>query len=81
MSSHSNRYCVVNASDLNTIDFSQVEDTSSETLRYSLDRSKFIVEYSGTKPAFLSSLSEYTHSEIKALTLDFDEGWEEDELD
>jgi len=81
MYSYGNYYCVVNASDLSSMDFSQLEDTSADTLRYSLDGSKFIVEYSGSKPSFLSSIDEYTHTEIRALINDPDEGWKTNEID
>lgn len=81
MYSYGNYYCVVNASDLASMDFSQLEDTSANTLRYSLDGSKFIVEYSGSKPSFLSSIDEYTHTEIRALINDLDEGWKTNEID
>jgi hypothetical protein len=81
MSFHSNHYCVVNASDLSSIDFSQVEDDSPGALRYSLDGSKFIVEYSGVKPSFLAGLTDYTHTQIKDLIHDVSQGWHTNEID
>ena len=81
MFNYENKYCIVSASDLSLVDFSEIEDTSADTLRYSLDESKFIVEYSGSKPSFLSSTDEYTHTEIKALINDLDEGWKTNEID
>lgn len=79
--SYDNYYCVVDASDLTSMDFSQLEDTSADTVRYSLDGSKFIVEYSGSKPSFLSSATEYTHTEIRNLINDLNEGWKTNEID
>ncbi len=81
MSLYGNYYCVINSSDLSSVDFSELEDTSADTLRYSLDGSQFIVEYSGTKPSFLSLIDEYKHTEIRALINDLDEGWKTNEID
>lgn len=67
MSSLSNRrWCIVFVSDKASIDFSEVIENEA-TLRYSLDGTKFIVKYDGTKPACLSSYTDYTHSEILSL--------------
>ena len=60
------------------MDFDQVLQTSSDTLRYSLDGSKALLKYEGDQPSFLSGKQEYTHSEILAI-LATDE-WTSDEL-
>jgi len=60
------------------VDFDQVLQTSSDTLRYSLDGSKALLKYEGDQPSFLSGKQEYTHSEILAI-LATDE-WTSDEL-
>jgi hypothetical protein len=49
------------------VDFSQVQETSADTLRYSLDGTKTFVKYEGDQPSFLSGKQEYTHSEILAI--------------
>jgi len=60
-------YVILPSSELSTVDFSEVAETSESTLRYSLDNSKFILKYEGEQPSFLSGKQEYTHSEILAI--------------
>lgn len=60
-------YCIINSSDVSSVDFNQVLETSADTLRYSVDGTKTFVKYEGTQPSFLSGKTEYTHSEILAI--------------
>jgi len=71
-------YCIINSDEVESVDFNQVLQTSSDTLRYSVDGSKALLKYEGTQPSFLSGKQEYTHSEILAI-LATDE-WTSDEL-
>ena len=57
-------YCIINSTDVSSIDFDQVLETSKETLRYSLDGSQTFVKYEGAKPRFLYGKDTYTHSQI-----------------
>ena len=47
------------------IDFSKLINRNDAMLRYSVDRSKALVKYSGEQPSFLSGKTTYTHDEIK----------------
>jgi len=47
------------------IDFSKLMNRNAAMLRYSVDRSKALVKYSGEQPSFLSGKTTYTHDEIK----------------
>ena len=62
------RWVIFDTSETGSIDFSQVMETSSETLRLNLSGSKTFVKYEGTQPSSVTSLTtksdEYTHSEI-----------------
>jgi hypothetical protein len=71
-------YCIIDASEVSSVDFDQVLQTSADTLRYSVDGSKALLKYEGDQPSFLSGKQEYTHSEILAI-LATDE-WTSDEL-
>jgi hypothetical protein len=71
-------YVIIDASEVSSVDFDQVAETSADTLRYSLDGTKTFVKYEGDPPSFLSGKQEYTHSEILAI-LATDE-WSSDEL-
>ena len=58
------KYVIINASEVSSVDFSQVLETSSDTLRYSVDESKTFVKFEGDTPAFLSGKTTYTHDEM-----------------
>ena len=60
-------YCIINSTDVSSIDFSQVFETSAETLRYSIDDSQTFVKYEGSKPRFLYGKDTYTHSQILTI--------------
>ena len=67
------KYVIIDASDVATIDFDQVLETSADTLRYSLDASQTFVKYEGSKPRFLYGKQTYTYSQI--LTILEGEDW------
>ena len=70
-------YVIIDASEVSSVDFDQVAETSADTLRYSVDGTKTFVKYEGDQPSFLSGKQEYTQSEILAI-LATDE-WTSDE--
>ena len=53
----SNKYLIMLVSEINKIDFDQVEITSEKTLTYSADGLKTIIEWAGIEPTFLFDLS------------------------
>ena len=67
------KYVIINASEVGSVDFSQVNETSANTLRYSNDDSKTFVKFDGDTPSFLDSKTSYTHSQI--LTVLAGEDW------
>ena len=72
-------YAIINIADLSDIHFSQVGETSENTIRKSLDKSQFVIKYNST-PSFISDgmvtpIEILTHSE--ALTLMSTEAWSE----
>ena len=60
-------HVIIDASEVSSVDFDQVLETSSDTLRYSLDGTKTFVKYEGTQPFFLLGKTEYTHEEILSI--------------
>ncbi len=61
-------YAVINISDLELIDFSQIDETSANTIRKSLDNTKFVIKWN-EEPTFIKDGSIvpfgiYSHSEI-----------------
>jgi hypothetical protein len=68
MAFETREYVIFNVSELDQIDFSQVLETSAETVRRSLDGTKTFVKWDGDVPVCVEALTtkgEYlTHSEI-----------------
>ena len=46
-------YTILNISDLANVDFSQVGETSENTIRKSIDETQFVIKYN-TTPSFIS---------------------------
>jgi hypothetical protein len=70
-------YIIFATSETGSIDFTEVFETSAETLRLSVDGTKTFVKYEGDMPTSVSSLTTkegpYTNSEI--LTILAEEEW------
>ena len=60
-------YVIIDSSEVSSVDFNQVMQTSADKLRYSLDGSKALLKYEGTQPFFLLGKTEYTHEEILTI--------------
>ena len=74
----SRKYVIINADEVDSVDFSQVDETSENTIRYSLDGSLTFVKFdSDTTPPFLEGKTQYTHSEM--LTILATDEWTPDE--
>jgi hypothetical protein len=61
------KYVILSASDVSSIDFSEVMERSADTLRYSLDGSKTFVKFEGSTPTFLEGKTQYTHSQMLTI--------------
>jgi len=57
-------YCIIDSSEVSSVDFDQVLQADEDKLRHSLDGTKTFVKYEGTQPFFLLGKTEYTHEEI-----------------
>jgi len=53
---NTNTYVIANISELNNVDYSQVSQTSADTVRKNTELTKFILKYDGNKPATIQSL-------------------------
>ena len=62
------KYVILNTSETGSINFSQVMETSVNTLRTNISGSKTFVKYEGSQPSSVAGLSsksdEYTHTQI-----------------
>ena len=61
----SRTYVIIDSDEVSSVDFSQVEETSADTIRYSVDNSQTFVKFdSDSTPSFLDGKTQYTHTEI-----------------
>jgi len=62
------KYLIFPVTELSKVDFNQVGETSTETVRKSVDETKTFVKWEGQDPTFISELQNtegpYTHEEI-----------------
>ena len=64
-------YQIINISDLENVDFSQIEETSSNTIRKSLDETLFTIKWS-SEPSFIqdgtiTAVQTLNHADCLAL--------------
>ncbi len=61
-------YVIIEASEVDSVDFSQVVENNANSIRYKADDSQAIVKFdSDTTPSFLDGKTQYSHSEILAI--------------
>jgi hypothetical protein len=62
------KYLIFPVTELSKVDFNQVGETSTETVRKSIDETKTFIKWEGQDPTFISQLTNtegpYTHEEI-----------------
>lgn len=61
------KYVIIDASEVSNIDFTQVNETSADTLRYSLDETQTFVKFDGDTPSFLQGKTQYNHSQMVGI--------------
>ena len=61
------KYVIINTSETGSINFSQVNETSTDTLRFNLSGSQTFVKFDGDTPSFLSGKTSYTHNGILSI--------------
>ena len=70
-------YLIIPTSELSKVDFSQVCETSAETVRKSIDETKTFIKWDSDEPSFVSNLTgtegPYTKEEI--LTILATDAW------
>lgn len=71
-------YVILDSSEVSNVDFNKVCQTSADTLRYSLDGSKFLLKFEGDTPSFLIGEPQYTQEEI--LNILSGAEWSSDEI-
>ena len=70
------KYAILNTSDINTVDFSKVKQTDANSVRKTLDGSKFVVKFEGDTPDFLNGVTLYTNQEMIEIFWNINNGWQ-----
>jgi hypothetical protein len=70
-------YVIIDASEVSSVNFDQVLETSSSTLRYNLAGTQTFVKFDGDTPSFLEGKTALDRSEM--LTLLANEEWSSDD--
>ncbi len=61
----SRKYVIINADEVDSVNFSQVDETSADTVRYNVAGTQTFVKFdTDTTPSFLDGKTQYSHSEI-----------------
>ena len=64
-------FMIFNVSELGSVDFNEVLETSQATVRISVDGTQTVLKWNGSEPSFIANLSSYdgpyTHSEILTI--------------
>ena len=64
----SRKYVIINADEVSSVDFSQVDETSADTIPLLSRWHKTFVKFdSDTTPSFLEGKTQYSHSEILTI--------------
>jgi len=69
-------YVIINADEVDSIDFDLILERNENFLSYSRNGSKALVKFVGDTPSFLEGKTQYTHSEI--LTVMATDEWSSD---
>mgnify|MGYP001208992359 CR=1 FL=1 len=57
------------------LDFTKVQETSADTLRWNEDNTKTFVKFEGDTPSFLTDKQQYTNTEILAILNNINGEW------
>ena len=60
-------YVIIDASEVSSVDFNQVFETSPDTLRYNLAGTQTFVKFDGDTPSFLEGKTALDRSEMLAV--------------
>ncbi len=66
------KYVIITSNDVSSVDFSKVQETSADTLRWNKDNTKTFVKYEGYKPTCLHNKTVYTYEQILNILNDVD---------
>ncbi len=71
----SKKYVILNSTEVSSINFSQIQETSTDTLRWNIDQTKTFVKFEGDTPSFLTGKTQYTNDQMLAILDDVNGEW------
>ena len=73
------KFVIILSSEISSVDFSLILETSADTLRYNNDNTKTFVKFDqDTTPSFLDGKTQYRHEEFLEILNDENGEWYED---
>ena len=69
------KYVIITNDEVSSIDFTKVQETSVDTLRWNIDQTKTFVKFNGDTPSFLTGKTQYTNDEILVILDDVNGEW------
>ena len=69
------KYVIIDSEYVSSVDFTKVQETSADTLRWNKDNTKTFVKFEGDTPGFLTGKTQYTYSEILTILNDVNGEW------
>ena len=69
------QFVIINKDQVSSVNFSEVMETSTSTLRYNLDGTKTFVKFNGNTPSFVTNETIYNETEFYEFTSDYNNGW------
>ena len=66
------KYVIIEASEVSNIDFTQVNETSADNLKYSRDKSRTFVKFDGDTPSFLEGKPQYNYKQMRSILSAYD---------
>ena len=69
------KYVIIDSEDVSSVDFTKVQETSADTLRWNKDNTKTFVKYEGYKPTCLHNKTAYTYAQILTILNDVNGEW------
>ena len=61
------KYTILNKQELNNVDFTDVLETSANTLRYNNAKTEFLLKFDGNTPQFLDGKTLYDYESIMQI--------------
>ena len=69
------KYVIITSEDVSSVDFTKVEETSVNTLRWNIDNTKTFVKFTRDTPSFLNNKTQYTYEQMLSILNDVSGEW------